>query len=1731
MQVLEEEYVSEEIKQMSRLLTDALLEQCTSEEYISITYVEYEAVVEEQIVEVVDLDLIASATASIIDPLGQLIEWLTEFLNAIASWIVSAIETFISDVVIPAIDAVTTTLSSAIDGAISAISAAIDTVSTTLSDAISGAITTITDAISGVIATLSDAISGAVSTITDAISGVIATLSDAISGAITTISDAISGAISTITDAISGAIATISNAISDAVSIITDAVSGAMATITTALSDAVSVITSAISDVITTLSDAISGAISAITGAISDAIATISGAISGAVDTLSGVISGVIATLSDVISAIGDTIIGAISGAIATLSDAISGVVATLSTLISDMISSFVDALGAVASGLADALSGAVSAITEGITGAVTAVSTALNTVYAGITAFLYDIASTIQAGFVSLGAAVMGFINAILMFPQWFPTWFHTYVSKPIVDGIMALPMVKPVADFFADPLGVMQSWARAVWDAIYGFLTWLMNAIGGIAGALWSGILTLGRALTDAVIGGLEGILEAVSETAKGIMEMIFKPVKDTFDSFMTPMQEQISQMYERIIKGESEGEWVELTGMFLTLISSQFVFRMVSQVLFWIGEQADFEIFPSVAIKIFGAGGEKTIRIPLKFGSVLKHLASEFRDYPDTLMRGFFYGIAIWYTRPIVRMINSLWRNLVPIELPPLSDMVEFTRRMLPLDEEFAKTFDLSRRFMALYGYSDVVVDKYFKKADELFVEVKDRFGVKRKVPLSLLYALPTASDVATMMVRDIFATIEDFQNLYKARGMMEDIGALYYFLRFRYPPPTALWRFTVRGISGLLWVTLPSAEREEIKKEAKPLEAFVEQADLKAPVELNFKHEALLNAFKTYMKWHDYARFSWVKGFASDNLIYIDTLADIPTKIDQRWLVKWGLYELLAAKQVKITSPVSEFRTKILEDTAKSEVKMDLTLFARTLQATGLHPDWVPITAVAEAMNALADERTMLRTGARGLFKEGFYDVEALEKLLAGAVMASFQVSYFDSVELKWGTGWVNQPVMFLPAERKLIELRALMDRALDILREAMRDISRGYSEWIVETYDEYKKSLTKVIDEINKFFVADYKEITGVDLPGELKLRFVEAYYKPYIASLDIWRDIYTIRRVRYWSARFVGWLIYRLAYGWVRLEDLEQILTYVKEKAKLTDYEYEYLEGLTQKIVEIAGREYIPTPMMLATLAEYLVIEEDLVEKALEERRVPEQWWDLWKSYIDVRPVADDVKGLISAYRRALLYVEIPEEIVDKVKEFMGLIGFTDREEEILGLRVALEELVLQSREYIPTPMMLASLSEYVIIPGDLVDKVLETRRVPEEWVPLWKDYIDIRPIVDDVRGLLTSYRRALLYVTIPTDVQDKAKKYADLIGFTDREWDILYLRVELEELAREAIESRREYIPTPPMLASLAEYVVISQDIIDKAFEAKRVPPEWADIWKQHIDIRPIVNDVRGLLTSYRRALLYVAIPDNVRERVEEYASLIGFTDREWEVLALRVQLEEFILQSKEYIPTPTGLASISEYVPEARGFFDKVMDARRVPDEWRPIWAKYVDLRPIMSEIKKMYTRIEDLYVYFIITGDEFKGHLEELKKLGYTDEEIALMFRTADYERYLRAWRELIGDIDRMVMVSEYSPKARNFALATMGKMIDALPIEAEVKQVLMEMWTQYIRLKPVMDEVRRYITDLIKAFVKGLITEEQFQAELEALKEWGLDDYEIMFYKAIAGMRKALELIPE
>ncbi|MBW2632367.1 MAG: hypothetical protein JRC90_11560, partial [Deltaproteobacteria bacterium] len=744
--------------------------------------------------------------------------------------------------------------------------------------------------------------------------------------------------------------------------------------------------------------------------------------------------------------------------------------------------------------------------------------------------------------------------------------------------------------------------------------------------------------------------------------------------------------------------------------------------------------------------------------------------------------------------------------------------------------------------------------------------------------------------------------------------------------------------------------------------------------------------------------------------------------------------------------------------------------------------------------------------------------------ALEIMLAGVIKARFQVAYFDIGEMEWKTGWINIPVAFLPPERKLMELRALMDRALDILREIARDLSRGYQESIIRDYNEFKSKLTGVIMSLNEFYAEDYKNITGAELPDALKLRFVEEYYKPYVDGLKIWRDVYTVRRIRMWTQRWIGWVMYRVAYGAVTKDDIEDLLSYVRSYAKLTTQEYNFIKKIADRLYSIASREYSPTPSQLATLAEYVKISETHITKVFEARQIPTEWRSIWREYIKVRPVADDIKSLLTTYRRALVYTTLPDELEKEILSYAKKINFGAEELKILQLRVQLEELILQAKEYLPTPSMLATLSEYLALPENLITETLAKRRVPEEWMKIWLTYVRVRPIKSDAKALLSTYIRAFRYGVVTKDQLEEFIKTLPKYGFSKQEIEFISQAVNLEEQIIQA----REYIPTPYMLATMSEYMVIPKDLMNKVFEARHIPKEWIEIWMKYISIRPIADDVRGLLSTYRRALLYAEIPEDLAKRIEGYATMVGFTQTEWDILKLRVSLEELIQQSREYIPTPYSLATICEYLPEARKFFDEVMTARRVPPEWQELWAKYIDYRPIISEVNRMLAVVEDLYEYFAITEDAYRKVLESVKYLGWTDKEIEFMLSKSRYARFLRAYRELIGDVDRMVMLSEYSPRARDYALGQLYKMIDALPIDPETKEVLKEMWTQFIRVKPVYDEVKRYITDLINLYVEGLISDLDFTQELESLKEWGLSDDEIMFYKAIAGARRARKL---
>jgi|GEM_PF-3330497 len=1464
----EQEYLMlspEEIEKMSKILAETLTQQpeiveaisiikfeeltviCTDELLESLFAIRLEKITiihEDEITHVINLDLIASCTFGLTDPLGQFQEWLTNMINSIASWIVSGVQTFINRYVLPAFDSLYGSIKSFIN---KYVLPAFDSLYDSVYSGITGFINNY---------------------VLPAFDSLYSSISDFIN---TTVLPAIDSVASTIGSFIESAVSSIGSFIESAVS---------------------------------SISSKITNVYNSIVSAIDDVIDTLSSVFSSLIEGVYNVVTNIASTLT----VIGDSILSAIS------------FINLFIGSMTNMIINGIMGIGASITGLFDFL---VSSFT--------------------------NISSMVATGFQAISTTFMGFVNAILQLPyllsqtfqpigEWIwsavPDWLKTPIENIgkffTEDLVNAVTMFSAgLQEFMSDPAG----WFKVnIVEPAFGFLSFLGEKASSLITFIIDMLKGVWKAVENAFSGFMKFIGSALSDFLKGTYESLgeigegFRPI---FESAYKPIPKSTGEKISEIFKPFFEDIFEELkigtpvylaidyvakqifnqfsiaTTILLSPFWAQIPIRLASFILYNVGQFIHgLEIPIRINLTPFGIGVDKTFNLAKAIGASLSHFSAEIRKWVDEVGRGIVYGFAIWATRPITKSLNFLVRNIVPVELPQLNVIREFTRRALA-HENYNEIVKLAWYYMALYGYSDYVVDLFFKSAEEYHIEIKDRFGTTRKIPLALVYNLPSASDVARMAIRDIFGAggtaIDNFLKIYQATGMYKDVGILYYMLHYRYPPPERLWNFTTRGISGLLWADISPALKEKIKQEAKKLGAVMPTP----AYTWNFKAKELFTAFQLYMTWHDYARFSWIKKemlkadehFTSDNLIYIDTLADIPTKIDQRWMVKWGLYELLSKKGVSYKSPIQDFVKKIVEDNPASKIQMDLTNFSRTLQATGMHPYWIPVTAVAEAMNALTEERTYMRTGAINLFKEGFISDETLSEIFSGAFTVSFKVSYFDLTDYKWKKGYINLPVMYLPAERKLLELRAFMDRALDILREIQRDISQAYQEAIIPDYETYKERLTKVIESIKNL------------VPEKIKIEYVEELYKPYVEALGIYREVYTVRRIRSWTMRWLGWIMYRVATGLVTEKELSQLVSTLAKYSRLTNTELTFFSDVLKVMRGIAVKEYIPTPTQIATI------------------------------------------------------------------------------------------------------------SEYVAVPEELIKQCFEIRMIPEKWRPIWAKYIKIKPFVDDIKSLLTTYRRALLYIEIPEEVKKQVEKLAKFIGFSQMEMDILKLRVSLEELIRD----------------------------------------------------------------------------------------------------------------SREYIPTPYSLATLCEYVPKAREFFDEVMKAKRVPERWQKIWAEYIDIRPLVNDVRTYLNRAEKLYVRFMITKENFQKILDEVSKfLGYTAKEIEFLMKVTELERARNAWTELIGTVERLVSLSEYSPTASKYALGKLNAMIDSLPIPNDEKQELKKMWEEYIRNRPVKSEARMYITQLINLYIDGLITDSDFKRELQAMKKWGFSDNEIMFYEAIAALRKARKL---
>jgi hypothetical protein len=127
-----------------------------------------------------------------------------------------------------------------------------------------------------------------------------------------------------------------------------------------------------------------------------------------------------------------------------------------------------------------------------------------------------------------------------------------------------------------------------------------------------------------------------------------------------------------------------------------------------------------------------------------------------------------------------------------------------------------------------------------------------------------------------------------------------------------------------------------------------------------------------------------------------------------------------------------------------------------------------------------------------------------------------------------------------------------------------------------------------------------------------------------------------------------------------------------------------------------------------------------------------------------------------------------------------------------------------------------------------------------------------------------------------------------------------------------------------------------------------------------------------------------------------------------------------------------------------------------------------------------------------------------------------------------RITELERWRNAWTELIGSVERLVSLSEYSPRAAEYALGKVREMIDALPLPESERNNLKAMWEEYIKNRPVKAEARAYITQLSNAYAEGLLSRADLVNELNAMKQWGFSDNEIAFYLARAELMRARKL---
>jgi len=491
--------------------------------------------------------------------------------------------------------------------------------------------------------------------------------------------------------------------------------------------------------------------------------------------------------------------------------------------------------------------------------------------------------------GFISLADAIynLPFVKPVVDFFASLPEHIINF-ARGAVNFFTNIPnMLKPVIDFFTAIPENLKKVFDIIVKGVIGFKDWILNtavptivkgletvggvilnALKGLFNFFLTGLKNLGKLLwmlTEKALGGICGFVKELSTgTPHFISDLLYAVIHPAVKMAAPLYSASITEVIAPAVAHDAASAFGAAFMFPLSILTGAISAQIASTILHALADNFDFQIRLSAFLRPLGIGASGWLDKPISLKGTLHHLAKLTWKLPRRMVDYSILGMMYWITEPYGILIKSALRNLLPVRIPSDEKLIEYLQRHMP-HEAFKIYLEAVRTNLRLSGYNEVFVDGITKLHTEEYIVIKDRFGIERKFPTGLMYELPTPSQLASMMVHDLFyphpedpekLATKEFEKAMQMRGMTPDIAKMFYMLHFKYPSMSLLYEFICRVAAGFTWVDLKPYKEAGLGKDALSPK---ELADKYAGMEENAV-KGLIAFLVPYAKWHEYATFA-------------------------------------------------------------------------------------------------------------------------------------------------------------------------------------------------------------------------------------------------------------------------------------------------------------------------------------------------------------------------------------------------------------------------------------------------------------------------------------------------------------------------------------------------------------------------------------------------------------------------------------------------------------------------------------------------------------------------------------------------------------------------------------------------------------------------------------------------------------------------------------------------------